>query len=154
MEYSSLDIHTYVSRLCISYPAAWLANQGWIFCHVTLLVLPFSRKKFNWNRSINKKVQRSSCREFQTDGQNIHPWLVWDDKNYPTHLFCAFAISSCILVSCHEIFTLSNIYIFIIYTSPHIQSIRWELRPPSVEFTVLYVSCPSSVKVSRFKNVN
>ena len=47
--------------------------QGCIFCHVTLLVLAFSGKKLNWNCSINKKVKRPSCREFQTDGQIIHP---------------------------------------------------------------------------------
>ena len=55
--------------------------QGWIFCHVTLLVLAFSRKKLNWkNWSINKKVERGACLEFLADGwpkySPLPGWLI------------------------------------------------------------------------------
>ena len=59
-------------------------DQGWIFCHVTLKVLAFSTKLNFWNRSTNKKVKRSLCRDnapslldnAHQSCQNIHSWLV------------------------------------------------------------------------------
>ena len=55
--------------------------QGWIFCHVASLVLPFSRKLNFWNRSTNKKVKRGACRKFLTVGQYIHPWTIHSGQN-------------------------------------------------------------------------
>ena len=46
--------------------AAWLEK-------LENVIIVFAELYFG-NRSINKKVKRSTCRKFQTDGQNSHPW--------------------------------------------------------------------------------